>query len=235
MDLTPHFSGDKTLVSSVMLMPGDPMRSKYIAEVFLQDAVMFNNVRGVNGYTGTYHGKRVSVSASGMGMPSIGVYSYEFFNFFGVEKVIRVGSAGAVAEGVGLRDIVIAQGACTDSAYANQFRLHGTYAPIADFDLLDRAAAIAKEKKLNFHVGNILSSDYFYDDAQSLSEWRKMGVLAVEMETAALYMNAARAGKKALSLLTVSDVTATGEKLSAHERQVSFNDMIELALKVAVE
>ncbi len=152
MDSTPHFSGDKTLVSSVMLMPGDPMRSKYIAEVFLQDAVMFNNVRGVNGYTGTYHGKRVSVSASGMGMPSIGVYSYEFFNFFGVEKVIRVGSAGAVAEGVGLRDIVIAQGACTDSAYANQFRLHGTYAPIADFDLLERAAAIAKEKKLNFVV-----------------------------------------------------------------------------------
>jgi len=219
-----------------VLMPGDPLRAKFIAENFLENARLINNVRGIQGYTGEYKGKKISVMASGMGMPSIGIYSYELYNFFGVENIIRVGSAGGMTERVKLRDIVLAQGACTDSAYAGQYGLSGTFAPIADFTLLKKAAEKAEQKGLRFHVGNILSSDRFYgDDTDASSKWSKMGVLAVEMEAAALYMNAARAGKKALAICTVSDHLLTGESTSAEERQTTFTAMMELALDTALD
>lgn len=238
---TPHINATPADFAETVLMPGDPLRSKFIAENFLSDAKLVNNVRGIQGYTGKYNGVPVSVMASGMGMPSIGIYSYELFNFFGVENIIRVGSAGGMTESAKIRDIVIAQGACTDSAYAEQFRLPGTYAPIADFGLLSKAVSIAEESGLRYHVGNVLSSDRFYGDDGDLPEnmrsgalWRKMGVLAIEMESAALYMNAARAGKHALGIFTISDNLVTGEATTAEERQNTFTAMMELALKTAV-
>ncbi len=239
---TPHIAAEKGNFAKTVLMPGDPHRSALIAESFLSGARLVNDVRGVRGYTGLYKGVPVSVMASGMGMPSIGIYSYELYNFFGVENIIRVGSAGSYSRNVKVRDIVIAMGACTDSAYASQFNLPGTFAPVADFNLLETAVKKARELKFNFHVGNVISSDRFYGDSADLpiaeqpqSLWGKMGVLAVEMETAALYMNAARAGKKALAVCTVSDSLITGEALSAKERQNSFTDMIRLSLETAAE
>ena len=233
---TPHINAKPGDFAETVLMPGDPLRSKFIAETFLTDAVLVNNVRGVQGYTGFYKGKRVSVMASGMGMPSIGIYSYELFHFFGVENIFRIGSAGALTDKVALRDLVLGMGACTNSAYAEQYGLGGSFAPIADYSLLEDAVALAREKSLPFHVGNLLSSDTFYDDdAERTLRWGKMGVLAVEMEAAALYMNAARAGKRALAICTVSDSLITGEATSALERQQSFTDMIELALDLAVK
>lgn len=239
---TPHINAAPADFAPTVLMPGDPLRSKFIAETFLTAPRLVNNVRGVQGYTGSYRGEPVSVMASGMGMPSIGIYSYELYHFFGVENILRVGSAGAMNADVHVRDIVIAAGACTDSAYAAQYRLPGTFAPIADFGALSLCAALAKEKKLPYHVGNVLSSDRFYGDDEgvpenmrSLALWGKMGVLAVEMESAALYMNAARAGKRALGIFTVSDSLVTGEATTAQERQTSFTDMMELALDTAVE
>lgn len=214
-------------------MPGDPLRAKFIAETFLEDAVLVNNVRGVQGYTGTYKGKRVTVMASGMGMPSIGIYSYELFNFYGVENIIRIGSAGAIQKDINLRDIVIGVGACTNSNYGSQFGLPGTFAPIASYKLVKKADEAAKKLGLNLHFGNVLSSDTFYDDSNSTMDWAKMGVMAVEMEAAALYMNAARAGKNALCICTISDSIVTGEALPAEERQVSFREMMELALEIA--
>lgn len=214
-------------------MPGDPLRAKFIAETFLEDAVLVNNVRGVHGYTGTYKGKRVTVMASGMGMPSIGIYSYELFNFYGVENIIRIGSAGAIQKDINLRDIVIGVGACTNSNYGSQFSLPGTFAPIASYKLVKKADEAAKKLGLNLHFGNVLSSDTFYDDSNSTMDWAKMGVMAVEMEAAALYMNAARAGKNALCICTISDSIVTGEALPAEERQVSFKEMMELALEIA--
>ena len=214
-------------------MPGDPLRAKFIAENFLEDPVLVNGVRGINGYTVMYDGKIVSVMASGMGMPSIGIYSYELFNFYGVENIIRIGSAGAISDEVNLRDIVIGMAACTNSNYAAQFALPGTYAPIADYKLLRQAVEVAEERGVDVKVGNLLSSDTFYDDSERLSDWRKMGVLAVEMESAALYMNAARSGKNALCICTVSDCPFTGESCTAEERQNTFTEMIEIALKVA--
>jgi purine-nucleoside phosphorylase len=217
-----------------VLMPGDPLRSRFIAETYLSDAKLVNDVRGVQGYTGLYHGKRVSVMASGMGMPSIGIYSYELFHFYPVETIIRIGSAGAVAPGLHLRDLVIGVGACTDSNYAAQFGLPGAFAPIADFELAGRAYETAQKMGLRAAAGNLLSSDRFYDDGNTLAVWRKMGVLAVEMESAALYMNAARAGKKALCICTISDRPLEGgEVCSAQERQTAFTKMIELALEIA--
>lgn len=192
---TPHNSANIDDFAKTVLMPGDPLRAKFIAENFLEDPVLVNGVRGINGYTGMYNGKIVSVMASGMGIPSIGIYSYELFNFYNVENIIRIGSAGAISDEVNLRDIVIGQGACTNSNYASQFNLPGTYAPIASYKLLKQAVDFAQDAGVNYKVGNLFSSDTFYDDAASLSDWRKMGVLAVEMESAALYMNAARAGK----------------------------------------
>lgn len=240
---TPHISASPEDFAKTVLMPGDPLRSKFIAENFLQDAKLVNNVRGIQGYTGSYKGIPVSVMASGMGMPSIGIYSYELFNFFGVENIIRVGSAGAMDKKVKVRDIVLGQGACTDSNYAGQFNLPGTFAPIADFELLSVCVETAKQIGItNYRVGNVLSSDRFYGDGAGLpdymqptSAWGKMGVLAVEMESAALYMNAARAGKRALGIFTVSDHLVTGEATSALERQTSFTEMMKLALETAIK
>ena len=238
---TPHINATPEDFAKTVLMPGDPLRAKFIAENFLTDAKLVNNVRGIHGYTGTYKGTPVSVMASGMGMPSIGIYSYELFNFFGVDNIIRVGSAGGMNKDIKVRDIIIAQGACTDSNYAHTFNLPGTFAPIADFNLLKTAVKKADELSLSYSVGNILSSDGFYNDFEGVPEnmtssalWGKMGVLGVEMEAAALYMNAARSGKSALAILTVSDHLLTGESLSAEERQNSFTDMMTLSLETAV-
>lgn len=230
---TPHNSANIDDFAKTVLMPGDPLRAKFIAENFLEDPVLVNGVRGINGYTGMYNGKIVSVMASGMGIPSIGIYSYELFNFYNVENIIRIGSAGAISDEVNLRDIVIGQGACTNSNYASQFNLPGTYAPIASYKLLKQAVDFAQDAGVNYKVGNLFSSDTFYDDAASLSDWRKMGVLAVEMESAALYMNSARAGKNALCICTISDCPFTGESCTAEERQNTFTDMMEIALKIA--
>ncbi len=230
---TPHISAKKGDFAKTVLMPGDPLRAKFIAENYLTDAVLVNNVRGVQGYTGNYKGKRVSVMASGMGIPSIGIYSYELFNFYDVDNIIRVGSAGAINKDLKLRDIVIAQGACTTSSYGNQFGLPGTFAPIASFELLEKAVNTARDMKLRYKVGNLLSSDLFYDDGVGGKAWTKMGVLAVEMEAAGLYMNAARAGKNALAICTISDHLLTGEELDSDARQNSFRQMMELALTIA--
>lgn len=232
---TPHIAAKKGDFAQTVLMPGDPLRAKYIAENFLTDAKLVNNVRGVQGYTGYYKGKRVSVMASGMGMPSIGIYSYELYNFYDVDNIIRIGSAGAMNEKVKLRSLVFAQGACTNSNYAHQFCMPGTLAPIASYPLLEKAVETAKALKFDYTVGNVLSSDTFYNDtpATASSVWGKMGVLAVEMEAAALYLNAARTGKNALCICTISDHLLTGEELSSDERQTSFRDMMTLALEIA--
>ncbi len=233
---TPHINAAPKDFASTVLMPGDPLRSKFIAENFLENVKLVNNVRGVQGYTGTYKNTRVSVMASGMGIPSISIYSYELYNFFGVENIIRVGSAGAMQEKVKLRDIVIGMGACTNSGYAMQYGLGGTFAPVADYTLMEKAIECCKKMNARFHVGNILSSDTFYgDDPKSSEAWMKMGVLAVEMEAAGLYMNAARAGKRALAVCTVSDHLLTHEETTAIERQNSFTQMMEIALETALE
>ena len=232
---TPHISAKEGDFAKTVLMPGDPLRSRFIAETYLEDRRLVNDVRGVQGYTGTYKGVPVSVMASGMGMPSIGIYSYELFNFYGVENILRVGSAGAISEKLKVRDIVLGQGACTNSSFGDQFGFRGHFAPIADFGLLRCAAQIAEERGLRYAVGNLLSSDTFYDDDTSASsKWMKLGVMAIEMEAAALYYNAARSGKKALAICTISDHILTGEETTAEERQVSFTQMMELALEVAV-
>lgn len=230
---TPHINAKIEDFAETVLMPGDPLRAKFIAETFLENAVLVNNVRGVQGYTGYYKGKRVSVMASGMGMPSMGIYSYELFNFYGVKNIIRIGSAGAIDNSLNIKDVVIGMGACTNSNYEKQYNLPGNFSPIASYELLSKAVEEAKKQNINFRVGNIYSSDTFYDDAQSLQEWQKMGVLAVEMEAAALYMNALRAGKNALCICTISDKPFTGEASSAEERQNSFTQMMELALAIA--
>ncbi len=232
---TPHINAAPSDIAKTILMPGDPLRSKFIAENFLDSPVLFNNVRGVQGYTGKYKGVRVSVMASGMGIPSMGIYSHELYNFFGVENIIRVGSAGSMRADIKIRDIVLGMGACTNSSFAAQFGLVGTYAPIADFTLLSRAAEAAGAAGARYHVGNILSSDTFYDDdGSSNARWRKLGVMAVEMEAAGLYMTAARAGKRALAICTISDSLITHEATTAEERQTSFSEMIEIALNTAV-
>ena len=196
---TPHNEAGKGEIAKTVLMPGDPLRAKYIADHYLEGARCFNTVRNMLGYTGTYHGKEISVMGGGMGMPSVGIYSYELYHFYDVESIIRIGSAGALQDELNARDIVIGMGACTNSDYASQYRLPGTYAPIADYGLLKKAVDVAEEKGIQVKVGNILSSDIFYNDDDSVNEkWRRMGVLAVEMEAAALYMNAARAGKLSL-------------------------------------
>lgn len=233
---TPHINSTPDEIAKTVLMPGDPLRAEFVARNFLENATLFNNVRGINGFTGTYRGEKVSVMASGMGMPSIGIYSYELFNFFGVENIIRIGSAGAISDKLKLRDIVLGMGACTNSRFADQYHLPGTYAPIASYKLLSEAVDIAKKHGFSYQVGNILSSDTFYNDSPSDSlAWTKMGVLAVEMEAAALYMNAARAGKSALAICTVSDSILTGEALPAIERQNSFTDMMTLALELSIK
>ncbi len=232
---TPHNTAEKGDFAKTVLMPGDPLRAKYIAETYLEEPKLVNNVRGIQGYTGTYKGVPVSVMASGMGMPSMAIYSYELFNMYGVENILRVGSAGAVSMELKVRDIVLGQGACTSSSMQDSFGVKGHYAPIGDFELLKTAAQIAEERGLRYKAGNLISSDLFYgDDPELNTAFIKLGALAVEMEAAALYMNAARAGKRALAICTISDHILTGEATSAEERQTTFNEMMELALEVAV-
>lgn len=231
---TPHNGAEKGDIAKTVLMPGDPLRAKYIADTYLKDVKCFNTVRNMFGYTGTYEGKEVSVMGSGMGMPSIGIYSFELYHFYDVDQIIRIGSAGGISDKVKVKDLVIGMGASTNSNFASQYKLPGTFAPIADFGLLRKAVEIAEEKNIPVAVGNILSSDTFYtDDETANDQWKKMQILCVEMEAAALYMNAARAGKKALCMLTISDHLYTGEALSAEERQTSFHEMMEVALKLA--
>ena len=231
---TPHNTAEKGEIARLVLMPGDPLRAKLLAESYLEDVSCFNAVRNMFGYTGTYKGKRLSVMGSGMGVPSMGIYSYELYAEYDVEAVIRIGSIGGIADQVKLRDIILAMGASTNSGYAGQYRLPGTFAPTADYGLLKLAEETAKERKLSVLVGNVVTSDTFYcDDKEANDAWKKMGILGVEMETAGLYMNAARLGKKALALFTVSDHVYTGEALSAEERQDSFQEMMELALETA--
>ena len=231
---TPHISAKPGDFGKTVLMPGDPLRSKFIAENFLENPVLVNNVRGVQGHTGYYKGVKVSVMASGMGMPAIGIYSWELFSEYDVENIIRIGTAGSIADKINLREIIIGVSASTNSNYAAQYRLPGTYAPTASWKLIAEAVKAAEAKGCIYHAGNILSSDTFYDDANSLAEWNKMGVLAIEMESAALYMNAARAGKNALCILTVSDCPLKGLSTTAEERQTSFRDMMEIALETAI-
>ena len=215
-------------------MPGDPLRAKYIAETYLENPRQVTAVRNMFGYTGTYKGKEISVMGGGMGMPSIGIYSYELFNFYDVDQIIRIGSAGALQDHMKLMDVVIGMGACTDSNYAYQYGLPGTFAPIADYELMNKAIETAKRQGTNVVVGNVLSSDVFYNADPTVNDrWRSMGVLAVEMEAAALYMNAAKAKKKALCMLTISDHIYTGEALCAEDRQLGFGKMMEIALELA--
>ena len=231
---TPHNSAKPGDFAKTVLMPGDPLRAKFIADTFLEDAKLVNNVRGIHGYTGTYRGVPVSVMASGMGMPSIGIYAHELFSQYGVENIIRVGSAGAISDKLKLRDVVAGQGSCTDSNFARQYGLPGTFAPIASFQLLETAVAAAREMGVEMPVGNLLSSDVFYDASESTMKWAKMGVLAVEMESAALYMTAAYLGKRALAICSISDSIVTGEELPAEERQTTFTAMMKIALETAV-
>ncbi len=231
---TPHISAKKEDIAKTVLMPGDPLRSEFIAKNFLKNPVLVNDVRGVHGYTGEYNGKKVTVMASGMGQPSIGIYSYELFNFYDVDTIIRVGTCGSFHPDLHARDIIVAMGACTNGNYAMQYKLPGTFAPIADFDLVRRAADECEKAGVHYKVGNIFSSDIFYDEANSGMDWAKMGVLGVEMESAALYCNAARAGKKALCICTVSDsFIYPEENTTAEERQNSFTAMMKIALNLA--
>ncbi|MBQ8524503.1 MAG: purine-nucleoside phosphorylase [Clostridia bacterium] len=237
---TPHINAVPEDFANTVLMPGDPLRAEFIAKNFLTDARLVNNVRGVNGYTGYYKDTRVSVMASGMGIPSIGIYSYELYNFFGVDNIIRVGSAGAINENIRVRDIVLGMGASTNSAFAHQYHLSGTFAPICSYGMLKACCECADEMGVRYHVGNLLSADTFYNDNEGIPDamsstlpWAKMGVMAVEMEAAGLYMNAARSGKNALAICTISDHIITGEATSAEERQTSFTDMMTLALETA--
>ena len=233
---TPHNSAALGDFAKTVLMPGDPLRAKFIAENFLTDARLVNNVRGINGYTGTYQSVPVSVMASGMGIPSIGIYSYELYTQYGVENIMRIGSAGAMSEDVHVRDIVIGMGACTNSHFGDQYKLSGTFAPIASYTMMKTAIESAEDVGARYHVGNILSSDTFYsDDANANAGWMKMGVLAVEMEAAGLYMTAARLKKNALAICTISDSLITGEALPALERQNTFTQMMEIALRTAVK
>lgn len=216
-------------------MPGDPLRSAFIAETFLENPRLVNNVRGIQGYTGTYRGVPVSVMASGMGMPSMGIYCHELYKEYEVENILRIGSAGAISKKLKLRDVVAAQGVCTDSNFAHQFQLPGTFAPIADFTLLETAVSAARSMGVEMPVGNLLSSDVFYDASNSTMKWADMGVLAVEMEAAALYMTAAHLSRRALAICSISDSIVTGEALPAEDRQTTFTTMMKIALETAVK
>lgn len=229
---TPHIEAKFGEIAETVIMAGDPLRAKLMAERFLENPVQYNNVRGMLGFTGTYKGKRVSVQGHGMGIPSIGIYTYELYNFYGVKTIIRVGSAGAMHPDLHIGDLVIAMGACTNSNYASQYRLPGTFAPIADFDLARRAVEAAEKFGFRYKVGNVYSSDIFYDEYSSLADWQKMGVLAVEMEAPALYMNAARSGNRALCICTISDSLVTGEATTAEQRQTGFTNMMEVAFSL---
>ncbi len=235
MNPTAHIEVKESgVIAETILLPGDPLRAKFIAETFLENPVQFNGVRNMFGYTGTYKGKKISVMGTGMGMPSIGIYSYELIHTYGCKNLIRIGSAGSFQEDVKVYDVVIGMGASTDSNYASNFEINGTFAPTCSYKLLDRAVKTAERQGTPVKVGNILSSDVFYgDNADSWKKWQKMGVMCVEMEAAALYMNAARAGVNALCILTISDSLVTHEATSSEERQTSFTKMMEIALELA--
>ncbi len=233
---TPHIDASEGEIAQTILLPGDPLRAKFIADNFLQNVKQFNSTRNMLGFTGDYQGKEVSVMGTGMGCPSIGIYSYELINFYKVKNLIRVGTAGALSPEVHIKDLVFGMGACTTSNYPALMGLNGTFAPICSYTLLERAAANAKKFGFKYHVGNILSSDMFYGPAKSLQggmQWADMGVMAVEMEAAALYTNAAAAGANALAILTISDSLITGEVTTAQERQTAFTSMMEVALSLA--
>lgn len=231
---TIHNAANKGDIASTVLMPGDPLRAKFIADTFLTDVTEFNSIRNMLGYTGYYKGKRVSAMGSGMGIPSISLYAYELYNHFDVDNIIRVGTTGAWNESLKLRELVIAMGACTDSSFQHQFKLPGTFAPIASFSLLEKAVAQVRERNLDFSVGNVFSSDVFYRaNKEDKEKWVNLGVLSVDMETSGLYTVAAQLKKNALSLLTVAD--KPGEKLTPEERNNTLKAMIEVALNVALE
>ena len=229
---TPHIGAQYGDIAETVIMAGDPLRVKLMAEKFLDDAVQFNNVRGMLGYTGTYKGKRVSVMGHGMGMPSIGIYSYELYNFYGVKTIIRVGSAGSINNDLHIGDLAIAMGACTNSNYAAQYELPGIFAPLADFSLLRAAAESCERFGYRYKVGNVFTSDVFYSENAHNDKWINMGVKAVEMEIAALYMNAARSGNRALGICTISDHILTGEETTAEERQNNFTHMMDVAFSL---
>lgn len=230
-----HNEAEKGQIGKVVLMPGDPLRARYIAETYLTDVVCYNKVRGMNGYTGYYEGKKISVQGSGMGIPSMGIYAYELYHTYGVNAIIRVGTAGAIREEVAVGDIIMAMGCCTNSNFASQYHLPGSFAPIADFGLLKAAADEAEKVKAPYHVGNVFSSDVFYEDQQGeKAQWAKMGVLVQEMETLSLYTTAARAGKKALSMLTAGSSLHSDRALTNEEREQKLDVMIRCALHVAL-
>ena len=231
---TPHINANYGDFAKVVLMPGDPRRATFIAENFLTDVKLVSDVRGMLGYTGlTKNGKRISVMTSGMGMPSIGIVANELYNSYGVETIIRVGTCGSYNENINLKDIIIAMGASTDSNFLGQLNLPGTYSAIATYEILEKAVEAAKENKVNYSVGNILSADVFYDfEPDTYKKWKKMGILGVEMESYALYCNAAYLGKKALTILTVSDSFTSKKETTAEERQNSFTQMMEIALEL---
>ncbi|HDD6498633.1 TPA: purine-nucleoside phosphorylase [Staphylococcus aureus] len=231
---TPHIQPNGVKIAKTVLMPGDPLRAKYIADNFLENVEQFNDVRNMFGYTGTYKGKEVSVMGSGMGIPSIGIYSYELYNFFDVDTIIRIGSCGALQENVNLYDVIIAQAASTNSNYVDQYNIPGHFAPIADFELVTKAKNVADQIGATTHVGNVLSSDTFYNAGPTFNAaWKKMGILGIEMESAGLYLNAIHAGKKALGIFTVSDHILRDEATTPEERQNSFTQMMEIALEIA--
>lgn len=229
---TPHIGAKYGEIADTVIMAGDPLRAKFMAEKYLENAVLYNNVRGMLGYTGTYRGKRISVQGHGMGIPSISIYTYELFNFYDVQTIIRVGSAGSMHEDLKIGDLVLAMGACTNSNYASQYKLPNTFAPIADFNLLRKAADAAERMGYRYKVGNVYSSDIFYDESPATEQLQKMGVLAVEMEASALYLNAARSGKQALCICTISDSLITGEETTAEERQNNFTKMMDVAFDI---
>lgn len=229
---TPHNTAQKGDIAETVIMSGDPLRAKFMAEYFLEAPKLFNTVRNMYGYTGTYHGKRVSFMGHGMGMPSMGIYSYELYHFYDVQRIIRTGTAGCIQPGMNIGDIILAQGACTDSNYLFQFNLPGTYAPIATFKLLHAAAQECEQRQLRYHVGNVLSSDIFYDTEETWRSWQKMGILALEMESAALYANAASAGREALAIMSISDNLVEHSSVNAEHRQTAFTQMMEVALSL---
>ena len=229
---TPHIGAMPGEIAGTVIMAGDPLRAKFMAENYLENVVQFNKVRGMLGYTGTYKGKRVSVMGHGIGIPSIGLYTYELYNFYGVDTIIRIGSAGAYQMDLKLGDLILAMGGCTDSSYGNQYDLPGTFAPIADYGLLSKAVKACEDFGYPYKVGNVMSSDVFYSDHPQADKWIKMGVLGVEMEASALYMNAARAGKRALVICTVSDHVITGEETTSEQRRTTFTRMMDVALSI---
>lgn len=231
---TSHIKPNGAEIAETILLPGDPLRAKFIAETYLEDVVQFNEVRGMLGYTGTYQGKRISVMGTGMGTPSMSLYSWELIHVFGVKNLIRIGSAGAIQDHLNLYDIVFAMGASTDSNYGHQYNMPGHYSITASFDLLEKAKKVADQKGQKVHVGNVLSSDIFYNaDPEALKKWSEMGILCAEMEAAGLYMNAAHAGVNAMCILTISDHIFRQEQITQEERQTSFNKMMEIALELA--